>query len=73
MLVPSAKFVASLPYGKIPDRKDFEQLDATTRIKYWQTVLQETDRLGEYFMKIASDGSIVDKIKPLPFMQRENV
>jgi len=73
MLVPSAAFVASLPYGKIPDRKDFEQLDATTRIKYWQTVLQETDRLGEYFMKISSDGSVVDKIKPLPFVQRQNV
>ena len=69
MLVPSESFVANLPYGKIPDRKDFEQLDATTRINYWQTVLRETDRLGEYFMKIAADGSIVDQIKPLPFLQ----
>lgn len=69
MLVPSASFVANLPYGKIPDRKDFEVLDANTRIKYWQTVLSETDRLGEYFMKSVADSTIVDSIKPLPFKQ----
>lgn len=67
MLVPSDDFVKTLPYGKIPDRKDFEKLDAVSRIKYWQTVLQETDRLGEYFMKITADGSIMDQLKPLPF------
>ena len=49
MLVPSAKFVQSLPYQKIPDRKDFENFDAATRIKYWQTVLSETDRLATSF------------------------
>ena len=69
MLVPSREFVASLPYGKIPDRKDFENLDADTRIRYWQTVLKETDRLGEYFMKIVSDGSIESAIKPFSFTQ----
>lgn len=69
MLVPSASFVANLPYSKIPDRKDFEVLDADTRIKYWQTVLKETDRLGEYFMGAVKDGSLVDRIKPLPFRQ----
>ncbi|MBU3022612.1 patatin-like phospholipase family protein [Aestuariibacter sp. A3R04] len=67
MLVPSKAFVASLPYGKIPDRSDFKNLDTTTRIKYWRQVLEETDRLGEYFMKITADGSIMDKIQPLPF------
>ncbi|MEG3768158.1 patatin-like phospholipase family protein [Alteromonas sp. 14N.309.X.WAT.G.H12] len=67
MLVPSDEFVASLPYGKIPDRKDFEKLPADTRIRYWQKVLQETDRLGEYFMKITQSGQIMDLIKPLPF------
>jgi len=49
MLVPSQKFITSLPYGKIPDRKDFTEMDATTRIKYWRTVLSETDRLAEGF------------------------
>jgi hypothetical protein len=47
MLVPSEKFIASLPYKKIPDRKDFTEMDATTRIKYWRTVLAETEQLAE--------------------------
>lgn len=51
MLVPSDKFIESLPFGKIPDRKDFTEMDATTRIKYWRTVLAETERLAESFDK----------------------
>jgi hypothetical protein len=47
LLVPSAKFIASLPFNKIPDRTDFQHLDATTRIKYWLTVLNATDQLAE--------------------------
>ncbi len=47
LIVPSAKFIDSLPYNKIPDRSDFQALDAKKRIKYWLTVLSETDRLAE--------------------------
>lgn len=49
LITPSTKFIQSLPFHKIPDRKDFETLDATTRIKYWCSVLSETDRLAESF------------------------
>lgn len=49
LLVPSAQFIASLPYGKIPDREDFIKLEAHARIKYWQTVLAETERLADAF------------------------
>lgn len=49
MLVPSDKFIASLPFGKIPDRKDFTEMEAATRIQYWRTVLAETERLAESF------------------------
>ncbi|OUR59648.1 hypothetical protein A9Q74_17085 [Colwellia sp. 39_35_sub15_T18] len=47
LIVPSSKFIASLPYKKIPDRNDFKNLATDTRIKYWLTVLSETDRLAE--------------------------
>ena len=47
LLVPSAKFIESLPYRKIPDRNDFKNLDAKSRIKYWLTVLSDTDRLAD--------------------------
>ena len=51
MITPSKEFVASLPYGKIPDRNDFTDLDADTRIKYWNIVFSETERLAEAFDK----------------------
>ncbi len=47
LLLPTEKFISSLPFNKIPDRNDFKNLDANTRIKYWLTVLSETDRLAE--------------------------
>lgn len=66
LLVPSAQFIASLPFGKIPDRTDFETLDAATRIKYWLTVLSETDRLAENLQEffIKQDLSKVKTFKP---------
>jgi hypothetical protein len=67
MLVPSDEFVASLPYGKIPDRKDFESMPAQQRIKYWQTVLSESDRLGEAFMQLLENPDMVKDIKPIVF------
>ena len=51
MITPSKEFVAGLPYGKIPDRNDFTDLDADTRIKYWNTVFSETKKLAEAFNK----------------------
>lgn len=45
MLAPSAEFIAKLPYGKIPDRKDFENLSNEDRESYWHTVLEATNSL----------------------------
>lgn len=45
MLTPSESFIARLPYGKIPDRKDFENLSNDEREKYWNTVLEATSVL----------------------------
>lgn len=49
MITPSKEFIAGLPYGKIPDRNDFTDLDADTRIKYWNTVFSETEKLADDF------------------------
>lgn len=56
MLVPSAEFVASLPYSKIPDREDFSNMDAEQRIAYWNTVLDETERLAKDFDNLVNNG-----------------
>ena len=45
MLAPSESFIAKLPYGKIPDRKDFENLSNDDREAYWNTVLEATNEL----------------------------
>lgn len=47
MLVPSEKFVASLPHGKIPDRTDFTSMVPDERIPYWKTVLTATEQLAQ--------------------------
>ncbi len=68
MLVPSAEFVASLPYAKIPDRKDFETLTPEQRIPYWHKVIAESDRMGEAFLALAeTPEKMLAQIKPLPF------
>lgn len=49
LIAPSSNFIDRLPYGKIPDRNDFTVLSANERIKYWRTVLTETERLADSF------------------------
>ncbi|MGO2168825.1 MAG: patatin-like phospholipase family protein, partial [Pseudoalteromonas sp.] len=49
MITPSKQFIAGLPYGKIPDRTDFTDLDVDTRIKYWRKVFNETEKLADVF------------------------
>lgn len=48
LLCPSTEWVKSLPYGKIPDRKDFK-LNDHERIRYWQKVLSRSHELAEAF------------------------
>ncbi|MBT0587293.1 patatin-like phospholipase family protein [Alteromonas oceanisediminis] len=55
MLVPSREFVASLPYGKIPDREDFTKMKAEQRLRYWSTVFDETEKLADDFAKWQSN------------------
>ena len=49
MIVPSDRFINQLPYQKIPDRKDFTEMDANTRINYWREVLLATEQLADEF------------------------
>lgn len=68
LLTPSAEFVASLPYGKIPDRNDFEALSADARISYWRSVLAASDRLAEDFAELVETGRGLESV--LPFAER---
>lgn len=65
LIAPSASFISSLPYGKIPDRKDFTRFSLNDRLTYWRRVLAETDRLAEAFEDIVEHGLLPDVVKPL--------
>ncbi|MCF2946747.1 patatin-like phospholipase family protein [Paraglaciecola aquimarina] len=67
MLVPSDEFIANLPYGKIPDRKDFETMPAEQRINYWQAVISQSDQLGQTFKDLFDKQQVVQQIKPIEF------
>jgi hypothetical protein len=63
LIVPSQQFVAALPYGKIPDRRDFRKFGYDDRVRYWQTVLQESERLAEDFANLVETGNGLDSIR----------
>ncbi len=65
MVSPSTEFVHRLPYSKIPDRKDFETMDAQQRIQYWQRVMSESERLAEEFLNNVHNKHPSEYIKPI--------
>jgi hypothetical protein len=65
VLAPSEEFVATLPYGKIPDRKDFEVMDTQQRIKYWTRVLDASQALGDAVADLVENGRGLDDVRPL--------
>jgi hypothetical protein len=49
LICPSQKFIASLPYGKIPDRSDFTTMAPKERLVYWQQVFLQSEQLAQEF------------------------
>lgn len=47
LISPSAAWIKSLPYGKIPDRTDFSRLSDTQRIEYWYEVTERSFELSD--------------------------
>ena len=67
LVVPHPEYVASLPYGKISDRKDFTAFagrDAARRA-YWQTVADAGRALADDFADLADSGRIRQAVQPL--------
>ncbi len=71
LIAPSRQFVAALPHGKIPDRNDFRHFDFDDRVKYWRSVLQESERLAEEFAILAETGKGLDRIRLFDPAQRD--
>ncbi|MBT1443963.1 alpha/beta hydrolase [Shewanella sp. JM162201] len=47
VLAPTPEYIASLPYGKIPDREDFKNLDTANRQAFWHKAIAESERLAD--------------------------
>ncbi len=61
MVSPSPEFVARLPFGKIPDRKDFFALSDAERIRFWQKVVAESIALGDEFMEVVMQQKVAEQ------------
>jgi len=67
LVAPSNKFVEGLPFGKIPDRKDFKTFFGKDkeRMKYWKEVVRQNKRLGDELVEAIESGRIRKIVKPI--------
>ena len=67
LIAPSESFVQTLPFKKIPDRKDFKTFKGNDRerINYWETVVKMNKKLGDEFFEAVQSGRIRQIVKPL--------
>lgn len=67
LMAPSPAYLAGLPDGRLPDRRDFKvyQGDDGTREKHWRQAMAESCRLGDYFMERVESGRFAEELRPL--------
>jgi hypothetical protein len=63
LIAPSAAFVARLPGGKIPDRKDFYTLTDAERFRRWEQVNAMSTVLGEELHELITTGRLADHVR----------
>jgi len=67
MLAPSEEFVARLPGGKIPERKNFVEMTDKDRLAYWTIVINESERLADEFSEcLEHPARLVERIETAP-------
>lgn len=64
LLAPSDEFVARLPNGRIPDRRDFAAMSETARIRAWETVRSASTQLGDELGDLIARGQIMKYVTP---------
>jgi hypothetical protein len=67
LMAPSDEYLASLPHGKLPDRKDFSRYmdDDDSRERYWRKAMAESARLGDEFLELSESGRLAERLRPL--------
>ncbi len=68
LLSPSSEFISRLPFGRIPDRKDFSRFRNrdSQRVRAWKTVAQMSHLLGQAFLEAVHTGRIQDLVQLMP-------
>ena len=54
VIAPSENYLAQLPGGKIPDRKDFNRYDNNERLEIWNAAVERSQLLAEAFSEMIS-------------------
>lgn len=65
LVAPSPAFVASLPGGKIPDRRDFYAFPEGERIRRWEAARARALELGAELEALVTSGRIAEVAEPL--------
>jgi hypothetical protein len=64
LVAPSDAFVASLPGGRIPDRRDFYAMPEADRMRRWEAVVAASARLGDELGELVATGRVADAVRP---------
>lgn len=67
LISPSQDYLASLPLGRLPDRKDFilKGLEPQRRIQLWKQCVAESQRLGDEFLELVEKQRFAEVMQAL--------
>ena len=65
LISPSDEFVASLPYGKIPDRTDFVNYEPGERVRVWKQCVDACAAMAEEFHDVIEKDQLAARLEPL--------
>lgn len=64
LISPSPEFVAKLPNGKIPDRRDFTAMAPADRESAWRTTVAACRELADELEDVLENDRLAERVKP---------
>jgi len=65
LISPSPAFVARLPNGKIPDRRDFVKLERAERVRIWRGVVSACQEIADELEEVLVQDKLAERLRPL--------
>lgn len=65
-IAPSAEFVASLPFARVPDRTDFQTMPTAQRLDVWRTVMDRAGALADELANLLATNRLAERVRPFP-------